>query len=207
MIDPLPTALAETIATYDVIAHRYAVRFAVSDLADLRAAFCAQVGRSGPRGALVLDAGCGPGLGCRRLAASGVAPIGLDLSEGMLREAATITRAPLIRSDLGALPLADGRLAGIWCNAALVHLSPVTMGLALHEFARATRPGGVLFASIGLGDGDEWHTGPSGRRRWFQSYDRTSFLDAADNAHFEPIRADTHDDGDGPWLSLLARRR
>ena len=204
MTERRPAALTETIATYDAIAHRYAQRFAVTDQPRLRDAFRSLL--EGPA-AVVLDAGCGPGLGCRRLAAAGLAPIGLDLSAGMLLEARALTRAPLVRSDLCHLPLADHRVAGVWCNAALVHLGPAAAGTALDEFGRVVHARGALFVSVCVGDGDEWLTGPSGRRRWFQHHDGEWLVGRIHAAGFDVVATEAHVDAAGSWSSIVARRR
>jgi len=53
----------------------------------------------------VLDVGCGAGRHARALEAEGARPIGLDLSAKLLRRARRVTRAPLIRADMRALPV------------------------------------------------------------------------------------------------------
>lgn len=62
-----------------------------------------------PRGARLLDVGCGPG---RHLAAfrdRGIDPLGLDLSRPLLRRAREVTGGgvPLVRGDMRSLPVAD----------------------------------------------------------------------------------------------------
>jgi SAM-dependent methyltransferase len=53
----------------------------------------------------VLDVGCGAGRHARALEAAGARCIGLDLSASLLRRARQVTRAPLIRADMRALPV------------------------------------------------------------------------------------------------------
>ena len=61
----------------------------------------------------VLDVGCGPGRHAAALEASGVQCIGLDLSMVLLRRARQVTRAPLIRGDMRALPVRDGSMDAV----------------------------------------------------------------------------------------------
>jgi len=53
----------------------------------------------------VLDVGCGAGRNARALENAGARCIGVDLSASLLRRARTVTRAPLIRADMRALPV------------------------------------------------------------------------------------------------------
>ncbi len=90
-----------------------------------------------PQGSLVLDVACGTGDLCRDLSAAGLAPIGVDLSAGMLAHART--QAPLVHTDALRLPLAGASLDGAVSGFALrnfVSLEPV-----FAELARVLRPG------------------------------------------------------------------
>lgn len=58
----------------------------------------------------VLDVGCGPGRHSEALEAAGARPIGLDLSATLLDRAREVTRAPLVRADMRALPVRDGSM-------------------------------------------------------------------------------------------------
>ncbi len=53
----------------------------------------------------VLDVGCGAGRHARALEAAGARCIGLDLSASLLQRARKVTRAPLVRADMRALPI------------------------------------------------------------------------------------------------------
>jgi demethylmenaquinone methyltransferase/2-methoxy-6-polyprenyl-1,4-benzoquinol methylase len=93
-----------------------------------------------PAGSRVLDLACGTGDLCRDLVRAGHAPIGIDLSFGML--AAARTGAPLVQADALRLPVADGRVDGVTCGFALRNF--VELGPFLTELGRVTRPGGRI---------------------------------------------------------------
>jgi demethylmenaquinone methyltransferase/2-methoxy-6-polyprenyl-1,4-benzoquinol methylase len=93
-----------------------------------------------PWGTTVVDLACGTGDLCADLAGAGLVPIGFDMSAGML--AAAHSTAPLVRADVGALPLADGSVAGATCGFALRNLVDLRGFLA--ELARIVRPGGRI---------------------------------------------------------------
>ena len=93
-----------------------------------------------PEGATVIDLACGTGDLCRELSASGLMPIGVDLSFGML--AAARTEAPLVHGDALRLPLPDGSVDGVTCGFALRNFESLPPFFV--ELARVLRPGGRI---------------------------------------------------------------
>jgi len=91
-------------------------------------------------GATVVDLACGTGDLCRELSTAGLAPIGVDLSFGML--AAARTDAPLVHGDALRLPLPDGCVDGVTCGFALRNFASLPPFFA--ELARIVRPGGRI---------------------------------------------------------------
>jgi demethylmenaquinone methyltransferase/2-methoxy-6-polyprenyl-1,4-benzoquinol methylase len=92
------------------------------------------------RGSAVVDIACGTGDLCRELDAVGLAPIGVDLSFGML--AAARTQAPLVQGDALRLPVRSGSADGVTCGFALRNLVELPPFFA--ELARVLRPGGRI---------------------------------------------------------------
>jgi demethylmenaquinone methyltransferase/2-methoxy-6-polyprenyl-1,4-benzoquinol methylase len=93
-----------------------------------------------PAGSTVLDLACGTGDLCREIAKRSLAPIGMDLSYGML--AAARTDAPLAHADALRLPVPDAAVDGATCGFALRNFVDLTPFLA--ELARVVRPGGRI---------------------------------------------------------------
>lgn len=97
-----------------------------------------------PEGAVICDAGCGPGGDIAALldAVPGAQVVAVDKSAGFVAEAAARfageARVSVVEGDLGALP---GPFDMIWCAGALYFLG-LRDGLA--AMARALKPGGVL---------------------------------------------------------------
>jgi demethylmenaquinone methyltransferase / 2-methoxy-6-polyprenyl-1,4-benzoquinol methylase len=91
-------------------------------------------------GSRVLDLACGTGDLCRELATAGLAPVGVDLSFGML--AAARTTAPLVQGDALRLPVRDRSCDGVTCGFALRNL--VSLPPFLAQLARVLRPGGRI---------------------------------------------------------------
>ncbi len=93
-----------------------------------------------PPRSTVADLACGTGDLCADLVRAGLAPIGFDLSSGML--AAAHTSVALVRADVLSLPLSDGSVDGATCGFALRNL--VDLPAFLAEVARIVRPGGRI---------------------------------------------------------------
>lgn len=91
-------------------------------------------------GSTVVDLAAGTGDFCRELAAAGLAPIGFDLSYGML--AAARTDAPLAQADILRLPTPDAAADGATCGFALRNL--IELGAFFDELGRVVRPGGRI---------------------------------------------------------------
>ncbi|MGH9104552.1 MAG: class I SAM-dependent methyltransferase [Acidimicrobiales bacterium] len=93
-----------------------------------------------PAGSLVLDVACGTGDLCRQLARCGIAPVGVDLSPGMLGHARTT--APLLLADALVAPLRPASFDGAVSGFALRNV--VDLGALFAELARLVRPGGRI---------------------------------------------------------------
>lgn len=89
-------------------------------------------------GARVLDLACGTGDMCRDLSALGLRPVGVDLSEGMLRCARTA--APLVQADAVELPFGPARFDGIVSGFALRNFE--NLARVFEQMARVLSAGG-----------------------------------------------------------------
>lgn len=105
-------------------------------------------------GARVLDVGCGSGRDLKSLGARGFKPIGLDVSESLIRYARRVSGCPVVVADMLDLPFADGSFAGAWASASILHITRRDMPRALGEIRRVVKNGGVFFGSLKLGTGD-----------------------------------------------------
>jgi SAM-dependent methyltransferase len=100
----------------------------------------------------VLEVGCGSAPCSRWLASQGASAVGLDISAGMLRHAATANidtghHVPLVQASADALPFAASTF-DIACSAfgAIPFVSDI--GVVLRELARVLRPGGRLVFAV-----------------------------------------------------------
>ncbi|HEY1013021.1 MAG TPA: class I SAM-dependent methyltransferase [Herpetosiphonaceae bacterium] len=184
---------AATRASYDEVAPAYAERI----FAELRdkpfdRQWLDQLAAETDSGGWLADLGCGPGQVARYLADRGARVCGLDLSRGMLAQAARLNPAiPFLQGSLLALPVADGAWAGAAAFYSIIHVPPPALPDALREARRALRPGGSLLLAFHLGAEpvhlDEW---------WGRAVDVDFFffgleemIDALRGAGFEISRA------------------
>lgn len=102
---------------------------------------------------VVCDMGCGPGHVARYLAERGLDVVGIDLSPGMVAQAAALN--PGLGFHVGnmlALEEADGTWAGISAFYSIIHISREMAVAALRELWRVLKPGGLLLLAFHLGD-------------------------------------------------------
>lgn len=95
-----------------------------------------------PTGSVVVDLACGTGDLCADLRRAGLAPVGVDISEGMLRVARSRVGGALALGDGLRLPLATASVDGVTCGFALRNFAALPPVFA--ELARVTRPGGRI---------------------------------------------------------------
>jgi SAM-dependent methyltransferase len=132
-------------AGYDELGPRYREQFGGSPN---RVAYVQRVRRRLPPGALVVDLGCGPGDPATRLLAADHHVLGVDLSPGQLRLAASAApSALLVRADITEFALRPGCVDAVVSFYALGHLPPPAHAPLFAAIATWLRPGGVLLTS------------------------------------------------------------
>ena len=95
-----------------------------------------------------LDAGCGTGVCCPALAERAQQVIGLDLSFGSLRTAASLFAVTTCQGSVLQLPLPSNTFDLVFCWGVIHHTSnPVR---ALDELVRVLEPGGTLVLAVYL---------------------------------------------------------
>ncbi len=173
---------AETQTSYDRIADEYA-RQIYGELAGKpldRAILDRFAERLRGRG-VVCDMGCGPGQIGRYLADRGLRVVGVDLSPGMVAQAAALNPDVAFRvGDMTALDEPDGAWAGIAAFYSIIHVPPGEIVAALTEMRRVLQPDGLLLLAFHTGDEvvrseelmgqavalDFWFYTPEQMRRW-----------------------------------------
>ena len=189
-----------TIAVYDERAEDYLKMLSASQDPAL-AGFMDRL----PRGAKVLDLGCGPGYHAAAMHMAGLRVVASDASSAMV-ELATRHAGVEVRhqsfeelSDIGAFD-------GIWANFSLLHVARSEFAASLRRMAIALRPGGLLHLGMKTGSGE--------RRdrlgRLYAFYTVGELRELLDDAGLA-VEHETTGEGAGlsgetaPWVTLLAR--
>ncbi len=111
-------------------------------LADVR-----RFGALAERGALVLDAGCGPASDLRLLTDVGLHPIGVDMAFGALKEARLLLpRHGLLLAPYHRLPFREGVFGGLWLSATFSFLPRADWPAAFGTLMRFLGTGPVYVA-------------------------------------------------------------
>lgn len=110
-----------------------------------------------PQGKRVVDVGCGDGGLSRRLAREGAQVTGVECSPRQLakaRAAKPVDGATIVEGVGQALPLADGSADWVVFFNSLHHVLDEFMAQALAEAARVLVPGGMVYVSEPVADGE-----------------------------------------------------
>ncbi|WP_420861458.1 class I SAM-dependent methyltransferase [Algirhabdus cladophorae] len=137
----------ETIGVYNTRVGEYVTAFTKGTQDDDLIAFIAKM----PKGATVLDLGCGPAAASAHMRAAGLKPDPVDASVEMVRFANET-------HDIGARvgrfeDIVEGAVYdGVWANFSLLHAPRAQMPNHLEALHRALKPQGLLHLGLKLGE-------------------------------------------------------
>lgn len=102
-----------------------------------------------PRGAKVLDVGCGTGAYLTRFAKLGLVPTGIEPAEGMIERA--VRDNPGVRIEHGvatSLPFEDASFDAVTSIEVLRYLHEADVRASVREMLRVLKPGGFFFVTL-----------------------------------------------------------
>ncbi|MFY9484659.1 MAG: class I SAM-dependent methyltransferase [Patescibacteria group bacterium] len=145
--------VAETIATYDRTADVYAAG-TVDEVRKTRPMAEWFIERLG--GKKVIEIGCGPGYDAKHFSEHGLALTAIDLSAGFVAMAAKrAPKARVLKMDMRHLKFPPHGFDGIWAMASFLHVPKLEGEKTLRGFKRVLKPGGLLFISVKIGQGEK----------------------------------------------------
>ena len=172
------------------------------DMSALYAAFLAKL----PRGAAILDAGCGSGRDAKAFVDRGYAVTAFDASPELAKLASALCGFEVATRgfrDVREVAAYDG----IWCCASLLHVSPGDMGVVLGTLWRALRSGGCFYLSFKCGSGERERAG-----RVFTDADEATvrgWLEGLPGAHGAEVweTQDSRPERTDRWLNVLVSKK
>jgi len=203
---PTPRSIARTLEIYQRNVDAYLAqwgtrRYRVPPL-------LSELTRALPRGARVLDLGCGPAQDTRHLASRGFQAVGLDAVFAFLAWARHNDRTThLVCGDMRHPPFRAGSFDATWAAASLIHLQRRTLRQALDELRVIVTPGGRLAATFVHGATSGvlprgWLPG-----RYVSRWTKAALTTVVKRAGWEveALTTVSNRERKGRWLNLLAR--
>jgi 2-polyprenyl-3-methyl-5-hydroxy-6-metoxy-1,4-benzoquinol methylase len=142
-----------TIDTYTGAAQRYADEWASQPQPD---DLYALLKRHFRPGGATADIGCGSGRDVAWLNANGFPAVGYDASEGLIAQAST--QYPSFTFRQATLPelsgVANATFDNVLCETVIMHLPPAQVGAACARLVELLKPGGALFLSWRVTEGE-----------------------------------------------------
>ena len=189
-----------TTQTYDQFAAQIAERFWQTDLTHIWKEFCALL----PAGSRILDVGCGAGRDMAQFRSRGFFVAGMDLSIGMLREAASRAPGAYIAGDMTALPFSRPSFDAAWVNASLLHLPRKAAPGVLTGIHSLLKSSGVLYLSLKEGEGEIWEQREG--QRFFTFYQAEEVIRILEQAGFSLLKTWTEPAKSFNWLNSFSRK-
>jgi len=173
---------------YDAIADRYLnARLRGIDQLPLLGDFV----RATPKGATVLDAGCGAGHPITAHLTSSFHVVGVDFSLAQLRLAKELVpNAHFICQDLSALGLTSASIDGICSFYSIIHIPRSHHPHVLRDLYRILRPKGVALLCLGAEDLPEEVGEYQGVPMFWSHFDANTYLKMLSNIGFVVMRDD-----------------
>lgn len=125
-----------------------------------------------PRGAKVLDAGCGSGVPVTRLLSKSFDVIGVDFAEAQITLARTLVpKARFICQDMTKLDFPDCSFDAICSYYAIIHIPREEHNRLLLNFYRMLKPKGLILVCMGADDLKDDVAEYFGTRMYWSHYD------------------------------------
>lgn len=166
-----------------------------------------------PKGASILDLGCGPGRDAAVFTNKGYEVTGIDPSGKLLEIARDAAPFSIFQHGYAEdIPFMDEEFSGVWACASLLHVPRANLPRALNEVYRVSRPGAIFAPSFKRGEGEEMFKDNryGGVEKFFSYYQRSEIEEMLENSGFNNIDywgTDANDSyATNPWMTFFCSR-
>jgi len=191
---------------YDLIAEAYLQRYARSAVRDH---WLGELITLLPKGARVLDLGCGAGIPvAREIAARGFHVLGVDGSARQIELArSNVPAAQFLHADMTRMQFAPASFDAISAFYSITHVPRDEHAALFRRIATWLKPGGAFVASLGAGQLCDWRGNWLGVQMFFSHFDAATNERLVRDAGFaiEQSKLIEQDDEDGRFLWIVAR--
>ena len=190
-----------TLQFYEEHAASFAAGTVAADMSEARQRFLQHL----PKGANILDFGCGSGRDTKAFLDAGYAVEAADGSAELCRIAAEYTGLQVKQMLFGELNAKD-KYDGIWACSSILHLPKPELRDVLMKIGEALKPGGVLYTSFKYGTFEGIRNG-----RYFTDFTEETLngfwaevpvLQIFDMWITQDVRPDREEER---WINLLAK--
>jgi len=159
------------------------------------------------KGKKILDAGCGGGRDVEYFTEEGYDAIGIDLSEGLIKEAKK-KKGKFIVMDFRKLSFENETFDGIWSMAGFIHNSRDDVVKSLKEFLRVLKKDGILYIAVREGEGEEEVRKEkyNGEPRIYVYFKKEEFENYLKTNGFNIISSIVSEDDEKKWVEIFARK-
>ena len=157
-----------------------------------------------PKGAKVLDAGCGAGIPVTRYLIQFFDVTGVDFSDEQIRMARQLVpEAHFLCQDITQLTLADNSFDAICSYYAIIHVPRREHQDLLQNFHRMLKPSGLVLLCLGADDLEKDIQDYHGARMYWSHYDAETNLNLVKEGGFDIIWSKVVADSTSPGASHL----
>lgn len=136
----------------------------------------------------ILDLGCGTGRDVYLFAPAGYEYLGVDISEGMVKQARKLfPDAKFKIMDIMSLDFKDQTFDGIWSFTAYQHLSKSDINIAIAEANRVLKMDGIGYITVKKGS-KEGYLGEKGSERYWSFYGKNQFAKILKDNGFDILK-------------------
>jgi len=161
-----------------------------------------------PKSAKVLDIGSGSGRDMAYLQEEGINVIGIDISDGLIKEAKSrFNNLNIQKIDFRKTSFKASEFNGLWCMASLSDIQKAEAPKTLKEFHRILKKEGILYIAVKEGTEEKiikktrYNT-----ERFYSFYTLPELELLLKNANFEILSAIVSQDRLTSWVEIFAKK-